>query len=82
MAADKPHMGLAAEPAAGDVADLTDLLAPAPREHMFSGEAASEDSAALLSLPPTPRVPRDLGTPSPRRRLPQLSCESCGTPNL
>lgn len=81
MAADKPHMVLAAEPAAGDVADLTDLLAPAPREHMFSGEAASEDSAALLS-PPPPRVPRDLGTPSPRWRLPQLSCESCGTPNL
>lgn len=63
MAADKPHMGLAAEPAAGDVADLTDLLAPAPREHMFSGEAASEDSAALLSPPPPPEFQETLGPP-------------------
>lgn len=50
MAADKLHMVMTAEPAAGDVWDLTDLRAPVPGEHIFSGAAASEDSSALLPL--------------------------------
>lgn len=50
MAADKLHMVMTAEPAAGDVWDLTDLQASVPGEHIFSGAAASEDSSALLPL--------------------------------